>query len=180
MDSKIMASSAALLGRQRNFFAILSAGFGVIIMFLSLALMTQSRQTILVPACFKDKLALSNTQVSEAYLIENAEMFLSNLLNLNPNNIDIKKQFVKRFVSPNHWQQISDYFDEQVKKYKPAGLRTVFTAREYEVDGLDVRVVGLLQAYYGKDGYKDQKVKYVLKFDYNGILSLKEFSKIEE
>ena len=173
-----MARSAVMLGRQRNLFAVLSGIFLGIIVMLSFALMRQDKETILVPVGLKEKAQISSSGFSDSYLEQMSAMFLSNLLDLNPSNIAYKKKLVLGFVTPESWQNISNYFDEMQAKYKSSGLRTTFTVKEFEINGLSVTCTGLLQAYYGKKGYQDKKVRYRVSFDARGNLS--EFVKIEE
>jgi hypothetical protein len=74
-----------------------------------------------------------------------------------------------------------NYFSKEVKKHKEYNLATSFAVSALEIEGMNVRVSGVMSSYFGKDGYKQEKAIYSLEYTYKGgVLLIKKFEKLLE
>lgn len=170
--------------RQRNFFAGCTLLL-VIANFLSaVKIATTAERIIMVPGITKD-FAVEGEVVSQSYLEETALLFASALLDLTADTIEAKKNVIFKHVSTRSEQSLKSlqsYFAGKEEEHKKFGLSTFFSPKQIHVDTKNLRVVieGLLTSTFGKRGFEQNNVKYLLSFDYvGGHLKLKEFSQIK-
>lgn len=170
--------------RQRNFFAG-CMGLMFIANFLLVGkLSTTSEKIIMVPGITKD-LTVEGAIVSRSYLEETALLFASALLDLTADTIDFKKNIILKHASSRSEQSLKSlqqYFAVKEEEHKKFKLSTTFTPKQMHVDSKNLQVVmeGLLTSTFGKRGWEQDNVKYLLLFDYiAGHLKLKEFTQIK-
>lgn len=170
--------------RQRNFFAGCTLLL-VIANFLSaVKIAGTAERIIMVPGITKD-LAVEGEVVSQSYLEETSLLFASALLDLTADTIDAKKNIILKHASTRSGQSLKSlqaYFAGKEEEHKKFGLSTFFSPKQIHVDSKNLRVVieGLLTSTFGKRGFEQNNVKYLLSFDYvGGHLKLKEFSQIK-
>jgi conjugal transfer pilus assembly protein TraE len=170
--------------RQRNFFAG-CMGLLVIANFLLVGrLSAASEKIIMVPGITKD-LIIEGAMVSRSYLEETALLFSSALLDLTADTIDFKKNIILKHASSRSekgLKSLQQYFAVKEEEHKKFRLSTSFTPKQMHVDSKNLQVVmeGLLTSTFGKRGWEQNNVKYLLSFDYiAGHLKLKEFAQIK-
>lgn len=170
--------------RQRNFFAgcLLLA---VIANFLLVAKISSARErVIMVPGITKD-LIVEGSMVSQSYLEETALLFASALLDLTSDTVDLKKNIILKHASTRSEESLKslqNYFALKEEEHKKFGLSTFFAPKQIQVDAknLQVFIDGLLTSTFGKRGFEQNHVKYLLSFDYvGGHLRLKEFKQVK-
>ena len=170
--------------RQRNFFAGCTL-LAVIANFLLVAkISSTTERIIMVPGITKD-LAVEGSIVSQSYLEETALLFASALLDLTADTISLKKNIILKHVSTGSEQSLKSlqsYFAGREDEHKKFGLSTFFAPKQIQVDSKNLQVVieGLLTSTFGKRGFEQNNVKYLLSFDYvGGHLKLKEFTQVK-
>ena len=170
--------------RQRNFFAGCT-GLMIIANFLLVGrLSSVSEKIIMVPGITKD-LTVEGAIVSTSYLEETALLFASALLDLTADTIDFKKNTILKHASSRSeksLKSLQQYFAIKEGEHKKFKLSTSFTPKQMHVDSKNLQVVmeGVLTSTFGKRGWDQSNVKYLLSFDYiAGHLRLKEFAQIK-
>jgi type IV conjugative transfer system protein TraE len=170
--------------RQRNFFAG-CMGLMIIANFLLVGrLSSTSEKIIMVPGITKD-LTVEGSVVSMSYLEETALLFASALLDLTADTIDFKKNTILKHASSRSeksLKSLQQYFAVKEEEHKKFKLSTSFTPKQMHVDSKNLQVVmeGVLTSTFGKRGWDQSNVKYLLSFDYiAGHLRLKEFAQIK-
>lgn len=169
--------------RQRNFFAG-CMGLAVITSFLLAGkLSTTSEKVIMVPGITKE-LSVEGANVSGSYLEETALLFTSALLDLTKDTVEHKKNIILKHVSTrseDSLKSLQQYFAKKEEEHKKFQLSTFFAPKQIHVDSKNLQVVieGLLTSTFGKRGFEQNNVKYLLMFDYvAGHLKLREFARI--
>lgn len=170
--------------RQRNFFAG-SMALAIIANFLLVAkISSTTERIIMVPGITKD-LMIEGAIVSQSYLEETALLFASALLDLTLDTIEAKKNIILKHASKRSEQSLKSlqqYFANREEQHKKFGLSTFFAPKQMQVDAKNLQVVidGLLTSTFGKRGFEQNNVRYLLSFDYvAGHLKLKEFTQIQ-
>lgn len=171
--------------RQRNFFAG-SMGLAIITCFLLAAkISSTTERIIMVPGITKD-LIVEGCNVSVSYLEETSLLFASALLDLTKDTIEHKKNIILKHASTrskDSLKSLQQYFADKEDEHKKFQLSTFFAPTRVKVDAKNLQVVieGLLTSTFGKRGFEQNNVKYLLSFDYvAGHLKLKEFAKLKE
>jgi type IV conjugative transfer system protein TraE len=185
MDKNIHLHNLSNILKQRNLFLALSLGLLCGNIILSLKILLQSERIILTPG-LKQKVWLSRNMVSNSYLEEMTNIYLSNLLDINMKNIAYKKSLIMSNLSTKDvasLKSITEYFTKSEDKYKRFDLTTYFTVKkiEIDIDKLQTTATGILTSSYGKKGISVNEEQYLLSFDYhNGTLLLQSFTRIIE
>lgn len=173
------------LTRQRNFFAG-CMGLAIIIGFLLAGkISSTTERVIMVPGITKD-LSVEGNNVSVSYLEETSLLFASALLDLTKDTVVHKKNIILKHASTrseDSLKSLQQYFADKEEEHKKFQLSTFFAPKKIQVDAKNLQVVidGLLTSTFGKRGFEQNNVKYLLSFDYvAGHLKLKEFAKLKE
>lgn len=170
--------------RQRNFFAGCTALAVLASFLLSLKISSTTERIIMVPGISKE-LEVEGSIVSQSYLEETALLFASALLDLTAETIDAKKKIILKYASTRSEQSLKSlqiYFASKEEEHKKFGLSTFFAPKRMLVDTKNLQVIieGLLTSTFGKRGFEQNNVKYLLIFDYvAGHLKLKEFTQVK-
>ncbi len=171
--------------RQRNFFAG-CMGLAIITCFLlAVKISTTTERVIMVPGITKD-LIIEGSNISVSYLEETSLLFASALLDLTKDTIEHKKNIILKHSSTSAEDSLKSfqkYFADKEEEHKKFQLSTFFTPKQIHVDAKNLQVVmdGLLTSTFGKRGFEQNNVKYLLSFDYvAGHLKLKEFTKLKD
>ncbi|PCI01060.1 MAG: hypothetical protein COB76_02155 [Alphaproteobacteria bacterium] len=170
--------------RQRNFFAG-CMGLAIIANFLLVGkISSTTERVIMVPGITKD-LIVEGSIVSQSYLEETALLFASALLDLTSDTINAKKNIILKHVSTrseNSLKSLQEYFALKSDEHKKFQISTFFAPKKMQVDTKNLQVIidGMLTSTFGKRGFEQENVKYLLAFDYiGGHLKLKEFSRVK-
>lgn len=184
MEISILANKQQNLLLQRNILAgvCLLALLGNII--LAGCILSNERQTYIIPAHFNKEMLLSNKRLSVSYLEEMSVFYLELLLGLNESNIDYKSSLVLRYIHPSFYKQISQFLEEEKKRYKEYRLSTYFKLTKLNIDdqNLVAEASGVLISYYGNSGKSHDQVSYRIEYDYSagGVLTIKNFTIIKD
>jgi conjugal transfer pilus assembly protein TraE len=181
METIIAQHNIRLSFIQRNiaiFLAILML-LGNLLLIITIFSLKQT--TVIVPAHLKSEISLDQERVSKSYIEEMTVFFFSYLLDVTSSSADYKAEIILRHVSPDFFQAMKEYLLRESKKYQEFNLTTGFTpsALEIDEDSLIVTATGLLNSYFGKNGYKQELVHYQISYEYkNGRLFIKDFKLI--
>jgi type IV conjugative transfer system protein TraE len=170
--------------RQRNFFAGCTLLAVIANFLLVVKISSTTERIIMVPGITKD-LAVEGSVVSQSYLEETALLFVSALLDLTADTIPLKKNIILKHASAGSEQSLKSlqsYFADKEDEHKKFGLSTFFAPKQMHVDSKNLQVVieGVLTSTFGKRGFEQNTLKYLLSFDYvGGHLKLKEFTQVK-
>jgi len=170
--------------RQRNFFAGCTLLAVIANFLLVVKISSTTERIIMVPGITKD-LAVEGSVVSQSYLEETALLFVSALLDLTADTIPLKKNIILKHASAGSEQSLKSlqsYFADKEDEHKKFGLSTFFAPKQMQVDSKNLQVVieGVLTSTFGKRGFEQNTLKYLLSFDYvGGHLKLKEFTQVK-
>ena len=170
--------------RQRNFFAGCTLLAVIANFLLVVKISSTTERIIMVPGITKD-LAVEGSVVSQSYLEETALLFVSALLDLTADTISLKKNIILKHASAGSEQSLKSlqsYFADKEDEHKKFGLSTFFAPKQMQVDSKNLQVVieGVLTSTFGKRGFGQNTLKYLLSFDYvGGHLKLKEFTQVK-
>lgn len=170
--------------RQRNFFAGCTLLIVIANFLLVVKIASTTERIIMVPGITKD-LVVEGSMVSQSYLEETALLFASALLDLTADTISLKKNIILKHASTGSEQSLKslqNYFASKEDEHKKFGLSTFFAPKQMQVNSKNLQVVieGLLTSTFGKRGFEQNNVKYLLSFDYvGGHLKLKEFTQFK-
>jgi type IV conjugative transfer system protein TraE len=170
--------------RQRNFFAGCTLLAVIANFLLVVKISSTTERIIMVPGITKD-LAVEGSVVSQSYLEETALLFVSALLDLTADTISLKKNIILKHASAGSEQSLKSlqsYFADKEDEHKKFGLSTFFAPKQMQVDSKNLQVVieGILTSTFGKRGFEQNTLKYLLSFDYiGGHLKLKEFTQVK-
>ena len=185
MEAKIEdLSKNTLIVRQRNFFAGCTALAVFASFLLAVKMSSTTERIIMVPGITKE-LIVEGSIVSQSYLEETALLFASALLDLTADTIDAKKKIILKYASTRSEQSLKSlqsYFASKEEEHKKFGLSTFFAPKRMLVDTKNLQVIieGLLTSTFGKRGFEQKTLKYLLIFDYvAGHLKLKEFTQVK-
>ena len=170
--------------RQRNFFAGCTLLAVIANFLLVVKISSTTERIIMVPGITKD-LAVEGSVVSQSYLEETALLFVSALLDLTADTISLKKNIILKHASAGSEQSLKSlqsYFADKEDEHKKFGLSTFFAPKQMQVDSKNLQVVieGVLTSTFGKRGFEQNTLKYLLSFDHvGGHLKLKEFTQVK-
>jgi type IV conjugative transfer system protein TraE len=170
--------------RQRNFFAGCTLLAVIANFLLVVKISSTTERIIMVPGITKD-LAVEGSVVSQSYLEETALLFVSALLDLTADTISLKKNIILKNTSTrseHSLKSLQSYFASREDEHKKFGLSTFFAPKQMQVDSKNLQVVieGVLTSTFGKRGFEQNTLKYLLSFDYvGGHLKLKEFTQVK-
>ena len=170
--------------RQRNFFVGCTLLAVIANFLLVVKISSTTERIIMVPGITKD-LAVEGSVVSQSYLEETALLFVSALLDLTADTISLKKNIILKHASAGSEQSLKSlqsYFADKEDEHKKFGLSTFFAPKQMQVDSKNLQVVieGVLTSTFGKRGFEQNTLKYLLSFDYvGGHLKLKEFTQVK-
>jgi len=171
------------LVRQRNFFAG-CMGLAVLSTALLAGKLSSMQEKIVMVPTLNKEMIIEGNNVSASYLEESALLYASTLLDLTAETIPAKRNLILKNVSTrsdSSIKSLQEYFAKKEEEHKKFGLMTFFAAKKLEVDSrkLQVTIEGLLTSTFGKRGIEEERVKYLMLFDFvGGMLKLKEFKQI--
>jgi len=183
MEISILANKQQNLLLQRNILAGICLLTLVGNIILASCILSNERQTYIIPAHFNKEMLLSNKRLSVSYLEEISVFYLELLLGLNESNIDYKSSLVLRHIHPSFYKQISQFLEEEKKRYKEYRLSTYFKLTKLNIDdqNLVAEASGVLISYYGNSGKSHDQVSYRVEYDYSaGVLTIKNFTIIKD
>lgn len=183
MHKSVLIENVSIIKKQRNMFLVTSGILLISNMLMSIKVATADQKIVLVPA-LKSEMMVSKEGVSKSYLEEMSLLFISNLLDLSPSDIEHKRELVLKYSSnsnPKALERLVEYFSKCALDYKRFSLTTYFSVKNLEIDldKLTVIAHGMLTSYYGKAGHESEKEDYLLEFEWQGgNLRLKSFARI--
>lgn len=183
MNTQVLGKNTDNTIKQRNMLLLTTGLLLVSNAFLAVSVATVDQKVVMVPA-LRQEMMVSNSGVSKSYLEETSLLFLSNLLDLSPSDIEHKKALVLKYTSNSNrkaLKQLLEYFVMCERDYKRFSLSTYFSVKNLEIDLKNLSVIahGILTSYYGKAGHETEKEDYKLEFEYQGgSLRLKSFVRI--
>ena len=165
--------------KQRNFAWVVSAVLLASNLLLSVRVMTQDEQWILIPWPETDKrLPLSRSNFSDKYLIDWADSLTSRLLTMNPQTADQRVyEFLRDCESASG---LEDRLKKKAQRHKDENISTAFYPRDYAVrkEAQQIWVTGDFHTFFGRDKNPViQKKTVVLTYrkGTQGIILVKDF-----
>lgn len=182
MEQTLVLSNLKRITKQRNIGLL---AFGIMLLtnlLLALGIISNHREIIMVPGITQE-FKISGNKVSSSYLEEMSHMFLSGLLDLTPENVKYKKDLVLKYTMADSVSVINKYFAEAQEQHEKFELHTYYSVKSMEIwsDKMEVKSYGILNSRFGRSGYDEKPIQYLLRYEMNGgILRLKSFTLIDE
>ncbi len=137
-------------------------------------------KTIIVPAYFNQKAAISESAVSPAYLTDITESLIFDRYNVTPQDVDAMHSLLLPYVVPSFLPTFSKLLNEEAGDIKTQMLTAAFYIDNISVDAnnLKVSVTGTLKESsgmisVGSNSLPDQQKTFLLQYQYtNGLLQL--------
>lgn len=183
MEISILANKQKNLLLQRN---ILASVGGILLLsniLLGIHILTSEKQVYIVPAHLSRDVVMSNKRLSSSYLEEMSIFYLNLLLGLSEANIDYNKDIVLRHIHPGFYNHISNFLEQEKKRYQDYRLSTYFKLTKLSVndENLVALAEGILTSYFGNNSKSADKVTYRIEYDYSGgILTIKNFVSVKD
>lgn len=183
MEISVSVNKQKSLLLQRNILAGLSGVTLLGNLILAVCVFTQERQTYVIPAHFNKEMLLSNKRLSVSYLEEMSVFYLDLLLGLNQGNFSYNSSLILRHIHPSFYNHISQFLENEQKRYQEYRLSTHFKLTKLDVDdeNLIAEASGVLISYFGNSGKSSDQVKYKIEYDYSaGVLTIKNFMIVKD
>jgi len=152
MNLKNIQKTVAHIAKQRNFAWVVSAFLLASNVLLSVKIMMQDEQWILIPWPETDKrLPLSRSNFSEKYLIDWADALTSRLLTVNPQTAD---QRIYEFLSVAESRgSLEEKLKKKAQELKDENISTAFYPRDYAIrkEAQQIWVTGDFHTFFGRD-----------------------------
>ena len=136
---------------QKNFAYVLAGLLCVSNIILITALVCHEEQWVLIPQFdVADKIPVSRSSLSDAYLEKWGAGVLQDLLTSNPDSVDLK---VHRFleIAETSFGSLEARLRKQAQKQKEEGFSTAFYPKETQVLPKVIKISGVLLTYFGGD-----------------------------
>jgi hypothetical protein len=182
MDQTLVFNNLKTIIRQRNIMLVTAGAMLAANIMLALGLLTINREIIMVPGIVQEY-RISGSKVSSSYLEEMSHMFLSGLLDLTPENIKYKKELVLKYTMAGGIETVNNYFAQAQEQHERFQFSTYYSVKSLEIypEKMEVKATGILNSRFGRSGYEEKSIMYLLKFEMQGgLLRLKSFTLIDE
>ncbi|MGR6831147.1 type IV conjugative transfer system protein TraE [Aliivibrio wodanis] len=161
-------------------------GFSALVTVVNLALATSTvylainQSRTLLPPNFDSTMTVSSRAVSDSYLSEMAEYFLSLKLNVTPENVARNYGHLLNYVANEHYASLQPLLSEEASQIVSQKISSVFFVSAVDVssDNWAVRITGTLQKYVGSRALAPEPTTYLIYMSYpNGTLALNSIAK---
>jgi type IV conjugative transfer system protein TraE len=182
MEYSTELANLKFLTKQRNIaFGVAGMMLAVNIMLVT-GMMTMRKEIVMVPG-IDQEYRIVGGKLSQSFLERHSRDVLSQLLDLTPETVMLKKEYVLRYTAASGIKEINAYFAEAQKQHQTYKFSTIYTPKDdWEIDTKNNEVItkGILTSRYGKAGYKDEEVQYKIIYEMKGNHPyLKSFKKVD-
>lgn len=185
MEFKAALSKLEVLSGRLHYLLIISLGLLISNIFLvwlvGWSFLHQKRTVI--PANVHAPFTISDYRVDASYLRQMALFFVSERLNLTPDNIKQAHDVILQYTDPEFYHEFSKILDQEQKEVVKQKISSVFYPSEVIPDpsGLRVLVKGSLSRWVSSLALPSVKKNYLIKFTYeSGNLKVLSFSEVGE
>jgi conjugal transfer pilus assembly protein TraE len=156
--------------RQRNLFALTSAGLGIAFIITASIAATRDRELVLVPALAKP-LTISKSGVSADYLELITRDAALMLLNRSPESLDYWMDQILELAAPAHHGALKAELVRIVEEQRGSDVSQAFVIKELLVDekGLTSEVHGTLKTFVGAQVIASDERKFKFNWTYQGL-----------
>lgn len=134
----------------------------------------------LMPPTFAESMTVSSRAVSDSYLSEMAEYFLTLKLNVTPENVARNYGQLLNYVSSRHYSAVQPLLVEEATQIKSQKISSVFYTSSVIVSNEEwaVKVTGTLHKYVGSRALAPELITYIVFMSYpEGTLALNSIAK---
>ena len=138
-------------------------------------------QVVVIPAVLKTPISLSQTRVNGAYLEQMALTFVNERLNITPETIEASHQLLLQYTSPKFYSEFKRLLDKESIFVQKNKVSSVFYVSRIKVDPqhFTALIQGDLKRWMGYRLLGETPKTYRLKFNYDGVLSMTDFSEMK-
>lgn len=143
---------------------------------------TLHQKTYITPFFGGNGFEISDTKVDGNYMNLMSENFIYSMLNITPKTVSHQHELVMKYVSSSVYSQFKENLVKENKlvKEKEISSHIEITHIKSQPEDLTSVISGELSRMVGTRNLKQEKVQYLMRFDYVlGKLTIKEFKKIE-
>lgn len=161
--------SQALL-RQRNLFALTSAGLGFALVVAASLAATRDREVVLVPT-FSKALTISKSGISADYLELVTRDAALMLLNRSPESLDYWMAQILELAAPAHHGELKAELVRIVEEQRGSDVAQAFVIKELNVDPerQTSEVSGTLKTFVGAQVIASDERKFRFTWTYQGL-----------
>jgi conjugal transfer pilus assembly protein TraE len=180
MLSDVAHERAQKLLRQRNLFALASAGLAVLLMAAASLMAGRDREVLLVPTT-RTPLVISSAGVSSEYLEFVTRDVALTLLNRSPEGLDYWMQQILALADPARRGRLKADLMRIVEEQRGSEVAQAFVISKLEVDhkGLTSQVSGTLKTFVGAQVIASEERRFQFDWTYRGLrLALSGFAAV--
>ena len=180
MHSQISHERSQVLLRQRNMFALVSAGLGVALVVAAGMAATRDREVVLMPTAAK-KLTVTSAGVEPEYLELVTRDAALMLLNRSPEGLDYWMSQILGIADPASRGRLKADLLAIVQEQRGSDLSQAFVIKSMRVDprALTSEVTGTLKTFVGAQVIGSDERKFELRWTYRGLtLALAGFAQV--
>jgi conjugal transfer pilus assembly protein TraE len=161
--------SQALL-RQRNLFALTSAGLGLALVVAASLAATRDREVVLVPT-FSKALTISKSGINADYLELVTRDAALMLLNRSPESLDYWMAQILELAAPAHHGELKAELVRIVEEQRGSDVAQAFVIKELSVDPdrQTSEVSGTLKTFVGAQVIASDQRKFRFTWSYQGL-----------
>lgn len=173
--------------RQRNqLIVLLVASIGLNFILGGLSHRLAGREHIVItPPLVEEAFWIENKNVSSSYLRQMADYFSRLLLNTTGSSANARREAVLGLVESQSYSNFQHLLIDEEEKIKKNNFITLFNPVQYDIDSekLQVRVIGDLRVFQGKEQVKESRKTYQVQYVFSGKtgkLLVSEFKDVTE
>lgn len=179
MDTGLLALNLQTAIRQRNSLLVIAALFLVSNLLLAFKVFNSKKEVVIMPYIEKE-VSIGN-RPSESYMAMMSDIYLNDLLNLSPGNIQFKRSRILKHTCGKSWNELNNYFQKLQEQYTKYNISTYFTVKTLDIDSKNLKasVKGILNSNFGTKGREEKEASYLLEYTFKGgILMLSKFVEV--
>ncbi len=137
----------------------------------------------IIPADFNQAITISDNQVDAVYLRQMGLFFISERLNLTPNNVEHNHQIILQYSDVRFYHEFVGILGKEKEEIIKQNISSVFYPEEVvpNLGDLTLLVKGSLARWVGSTPLDPMKKSYLIKFSYHsGNLKVVEFTEVVE
>ena len=183
MKKTILSHHYNLILTQRNALFAIALGSLIVILLLAITVfyMVGRERIILVPPVMTNRFWVSSDDLSDSYLEQMSDFFVSLVLNVTPSSFEVRSQQLLQHVDPNSYAAVKTQMVEQEVEIKKRAMTTNFHATSFKIERkqLLVEVKGELRVIIGTAMLETKTKTYQIQFNHRqGRLYIKQFKEV--
>ncbi len=178
MDYLINKMEVNILKNKISYLFYYAAATSLFCVLLLLVLLTQDKKVIVTPPDIKQNFWVSDHAVSESYLTQMSDFFLTLALDKTPGNAKYQTQSLLKYVDPNLFNTLKQKMSAEDDRIIKENITTSFFPVKQRVwyKKMRVEVTGDFVSRIGDKVMPTQRISYFIQYSYRqGYLHITQF-----